>query len=136
MNDRARTGIAGTVGALLLDIVLVVVFAVIGRSSHAEGLDPAGVWTTAWPFLAGLGVGWLAATAWRHPFAIWPTGVLAWAATLVVGMLLRLVSGQGVQPAFVIVAAVTLAVLLIGWRAVAALIVRLRRSARATADAS
>lgn len=136
MNDRARTGTAGTVGALLLDVALVVVFAVIGRSSHAEGLDAAGVWTTAWPFLAGLGVGWLAATAWRHPLAVWPTGVLVWAATLVIGMLLRLASGQGVQPAFVIVAAVTLAVMLIGWRAVAALIARLRRPTRATADAS
>ena len=61
MSDRARTGTAIVVGALALDTALVIVFAVIGRSSHAEGLDVAGVWGTAWPFLTGLAVGW-----WRR----------------------------------------------------------------------
>ena len=120
------------IGALALDAVLVVVFAVIGRSSHAEGLDAAGVWGTAWPFLAGLAIGWVVARAWRHPSAPWPTGVIVWAATVIVGMLLRIASGQGVQVAFVIVAAVTLAILLIGWRGVAALVTRVA-DARATA---
>lgn len=119
------------IGALVLDAVLVTVFAVIGRSSHAEGLDAAGVWGTAWPFLAGLAIGWVVARAWRHPSAPWPTGVIVWAVTLIVGMLLRVAVGQGVQVAFVIVAAVTLAILLIGWRGVAALVTRLT-GARAT----
>ena len=82
------------IGALVLDAVLVVVFAVIGRSSHAEGLDAAGVWGTAWPFLAGLAIGWVVARAWRHPSAPWPTGVIVWAATLIVGMLLRVAPGR------------------------------------------
>ena len=124
MSDRGRTGTAVVVGALALDAALVIAFAVIGRSSHAEGLDVAGVWVTAWPFLVGLVVGWTAARAWRHPLAPWPTGVIVWAATLVVGMLLRLSSDQGVQLAFLIVAALTLAVLLVGWRGVAALLAR------------
>jgi hypothetical protein len=124
MTDRTRPGTAATVGALALDAALVIVFAIIGRSSHAEGLDVVGVWGTAWPFLAGLAVGWAAARAWRHPRAPWPTGVIVWAATLVVGMLLRLASDQGVQVAFVIVAALTLAILLVGWRGVVALIAR------------
>ena len=132
MSDRARTGTAAVVGALALDAALVIVFAIIGRSSHAEGLDVVGVWGTAWPFLAGLAVGWLAARAWRHPLAPWPTGVIVWAAAVVVGMLLRLASDQGVQVAFVIVAAVTLAILLVGWRGVAALVTRLAGT-RATA---
>ena len=119
------------IGALVLDAVLVTVFAVIGRSGHAEGLDAAGVWGTAWPFLAGLAIGWVVARAWRHPSAPWPTGVIVWAATLIVGMLLRVIVGQGVQVAFVVVAAVTLAILLIGWRSVAALVTRLT-GARAT----
>lgn len=127
MSERPGPGAAGILGALVLDAVLVVVFAVIGRSSHAEGLDVAGVWGTAWPFLAGLAVGWVAALAWRHPFAAWPTGAIVWAGTLVVGMLLRLASGQGVAVAFVIVAAITLAVLLIGWRGVGILATRRRR---------
>jgi len=116
--------------ALVVDAVLVVVFAVVGRSSHAEGLDVAGVWGTAWPFLAGLGVGWLAARAWRHPLAVWPTGVIVWAATLVVGMLLRLATGQGTAVAFIVVAMLTLAVLLLGWRAIAWAAIRLRARGR------
>ena len=128
MNERASVGSAAVIGALVLDAALVIMFAVVGRSSHAEGLDVAGVWGTAWPLLAGLGVGWLAARAWRHPFAPWPTGVVVWAATLVVGMLLRVVSGQGAAVAFVVVAAITLGLLLIGWRGIAALVVRLGRA--------
>ena len=135
MSDRARTGTAVVVGALALDAALVIVFAVIGRSSHAEGLDVAGVWGTAWPFLVGLAVGWTVARAWRHPLVPWPTGVIEWAATLVVGMLLRVASGQGVQLAFVIVAALTLAILLVGWRGVAALIAR-RSGTRAATGTS
>jgi len=119
----------------LFDAQLVIAFAVIGRSSHAEGLDVAGVWGTAWPFLAGLAVGWAAARAWRHPRAPWPAGVIVWAATLVVGMLLRLASDQGVQVAFVIVAALTLAILLVGWRGVAALLAR-RSGTRAATGTS
>lgn len=124
MTERRSIPPAGVLAFLVLDAVLVVVFAVIGRSSHAEGLDVAGVWGTAWPFLAGLAVGWLAALAWRHPLAVWPTGVVVWAGTLLVGMLLRIASGQGVALAFIIVAALSLAILLIGWRGVALLVTR------------
>jgi hypothetical protein len=126
MSDRASAGTASVVVALVVDAVLVVVFAVVGRSSHAEGLDVAGVWGTAWPFLAGLGVGWLAARAWRHPLDVWPTGVVVWASTLVIGMLLRLLTGQGTAVPFIVVATLTLAVLLLGWRAIARVVLRLR----------
>ena len=56
--------------------------------------------------------------------------MIVWAATLIVGMLLRLAVGQGVQVAFVIVAAVTLAILLVGWRGVAALVAAAGRRPR------
>ncbi|MBD3752309.1 MAG: HAD-IIIA family hydrolase [Micrococcales bacterium] len=42
------------------------------------------------------------------------------------GMLLRAISGQGVQTAFVIVASIVLAVFFVGWRGVVALILRRR----------
>ena len=135
MSDRGRTGTSVVVGALALDAALVIVFAVVGRSSHAVPQTPATSRPSAWPFLVGLAVGWTAARAGRHPLAPWPTGVIVWAATLVVGMLLRLASDQGVQLAFVIVAALTLAILLVGWRAVAALIAR-RSGTRAAAGTS
>lgn len=133
MSERRSLRPAGVVGSFLFDAVLVVAFAIIGRSTHEEGLDLAGVWATAWPFLAGLVLGWV--VAWRHPLAVWPTGVVVWASTLVVGMLLRAATGQGVALAFIIVAALTLAVLLIGWRGIALLMSR-RTRVRTGASAS
>lgn len=108
--------------AAVLDIVLVVVFAVIGRASHDEG--PAGVLVTAWPFLVGLAVGWLLTRAWLRPRNIVWTGIGVWIATVAGGMLLRLMSGQGIAVAFIIVATVVLGAALIGWRLVAILISR------------
>ena len=122
--------------AAVLDVVLVLGFVLIGRGSHGENVL-AGAVVTFWPFLVGLVVGWLASLAWRRPSAVWPTGVIVWAATLVVGMLLRVVSSQGVAVSFVIVAAVVLAVFLIGWRAIArgaASIRARRRGARGASD--
>lgn len=122
-------------GAAVLDALLVVAFAIAGRGSHAEGLDVAGVWGTAWPFLVGAAVGWAAAFAWRRPAAVWPTGVAVWAGALVVGMALRVLTGQGTAVPFIVVAAITLALFLIGWRAVAALVVVLRDRRRSGAAA-
>lgn len=108
--------------AAVVDAAAIIVFVVIGRRSHAEGLDLVGIAGTAWPFLAGLAVGWLVTRAWRHPLAVWPTGVVIWAVTVGGGVVLRAAAGQGVELAFVIVAAVVLATLLIGWRLVTALV--------------
>ncbi len=142
MGDRARTPAVGrpraggVAAALVVDSVLVVIFAIAGRGHHSEHLDAAGVWATAWPFLSGLLTAWFVARAWRHPLALRPTGVLIWAVTLAVGMLLRLASGYGTALAFVIVATITLALLLVGWRAVAALIGGTRRRGRAVSTAA
>ena len=88
--------------ALVVDLAFVLVFVLIGRSSHAEAVDPLGVLTTTWPFAVGL----------------------------VVGVLLRVASGQGIEPSFVVVTAVVLGVLLVGWRLVAGLVGRRRGSGR------
>lgn len=105
--------------ALTADVLCVVVFCAIGRRSHAEGLTVAGVAQTAWPFLAGTALGWVLARAWRRPVALLPTGVAVWVATVVVGMVLRKVSGQGTATSFIVVATLTTAALLLGWRAIA-----------------
>src|SRR5690606_18914430 len=60
-----------TVLAAAIDILAIGAFAASGRSSHAETLDAAGLWRTAWPFLAGLAVVWLVAFVWRRPFDVW-----------------------------------------------------------------
>lgn len=108
--------------ALAGDIVGVVVFCALGRRSHAEGLTLAGIAQTAWPFLSGTLAGWVISRGWRAPTAIAPTGVTVWLATVVVGMLLRKASSQGVAASFIIVASVVTAVLLLGWRVVAAVV--------------
>ena len=108
------------VRALAVDLLAVVVFASIGRRSHAEGLTAGGVVATAWPFAAGTLVGWAAVRGWRAPTSVVATGVPVWLATVAVGMVLRRVTGAGTAVSFVIVATVVLAVLLLGWRAVAA----------------
>ena len=99
--------------AVVLDVGCVLVFVIIGRESHGEG--PAGIASTAWPFLAGLAGGWLGARAWR-PFGLWPAGVGAWLGTVALGMLFRVVSGQGIAPAFIGVALAFLGLFLLGWR--------------------
>ena len=113
-----------TLVALATDIVCIVVFCTIGRRSHAEGLNIAGIAETAWPFLTGAGVGWLLVRGWRRPVAVVPTGVAVWACTVVMGMLLRKATSQGVAPSFVVVASLATALLLLGWRAAARLMTR------------
>jgi cell division protein FtsW (lipid II flippase) len=111
--------------ALGLDILLVIAFAAVGRASHDSD-----VWTglgqTAWPFLAGIAAGWLVTRAWRAPAAPVRTGLGVWAVTVAGGMLLRAASGQGTAFAFIVVAAVTLLIALVGWRVIAAVVRRAR----------
>jgi hypothetical protein len=105
--------------AAALDAACVLLFVVIGRASHTKGESLAGIASTAWPFLAGLALGWLAARAWRRPFGLAPAGVSAWLGTVGLGMVLRVVSGQGTAFAFVLVALAFLGLFLLGWRAAA-----------------
>ncbi len=117
--------------ALVVDAVLIVVFAAIGRATHdGDVLGPAGsgLATTAWPFLAAMLLGWIVSRGWRRPFSPVRTGLPVWGVTLVAGLLLRALSGQGIAVAFVIVAGITLLLFLVGWRAVAALVARIRVS--------
>ena len=74
-----------------------------------------GVLGTAGPFLVGCAGGWLASRGWRQPESL-RTGAIIWAATVGVGMAVRLLTGSNAPWPFVIVASVTLAVLLLGWR--------------------
>lgn len=102
--------------ALTADAVAVVVFVLIGRRSHEESGAVLGLLRTAWPFLVGLGAGWLLARAWRRPLRVRPVGVVVWLVTVSLGMVLRVVSGQGTALSFVVVTLVVLAAFLLGWR--------------------
>ena len=81
---------------------------------------------TAWPFLVGALLGWLACRGTRHPAAVIPTGLSVWLCAEVGGMVLRTLTGQGTALPFVVVSLLTLAVLLIGYRLVLALLHHLR----------
>lgn len=113
--------------SFLVDLLLVLVFVLIGRRSHDEDSAILGTLTTLWPFAAALAAGWLVALGWRAPHRIVPTGLSIWAVTVVGGVLLRAASGQGVQASFVVVTAIVLGVLLLGRRALVLLVARRRR---------
>lgn len=119
MDPRIRS-----LGAFVVDLALVALFVVIGRASHRE--DQSAFVVTFWPFAAGLVVGWAGARGWRRPLSVAPTAAVIWIGTVLIGMLLRALSGQGVQVAFVVVAAIVLAAFLLGWRV---LVAALERSA-------
>ncbi len=104
-------------GWLGVDVACVLLFCAVGRRSHDEGLGVVGIATTAWPFLSGTALGWLAARAWRRPTAVLPTGIVVWLCTVAVGMLLRKATSAGVAASFVAVASTITALLLLGWRA-------------------
>ena len=121
----------------LVDLLCVLVFAAVGRASHAEDVGLLGLATTAWPFAAGWLAGWalvlLVRAARARPLGF-PAGVLVWLPTVLVGMVLRVAAGVGVQTSFVIVAVVVLGLFLLGWRGVAALVVRSRRGTHVRAE--
>jgi hypothetical protein len=109
--------------AVALDLVAVLVFVGIGRSVHAHGLSIGGIASTAWPFLSGLAVGWVALTLGHRDPASLRSGALVCAATVAVGMALRVVAGQGTAAAFVVVALCFLGAFMCGWRMLARLFV-------------
>lgn len=114
----------------LIDAVLVVVFATFGRGAHSEGLGVAQVWGTAWPFLVGLALGWAALLAARRPPTSVGSGVILWLITLVIGMGIRgLGDGRVPHWSFMMVAGVAIALFLVGWRAIRALLIRRRAHA-------
>ncbi|MFQ4148952.1 DUF3054 domain-containing protein [Arthrobacter sp. LAPM80] len=109
------------------DLVLVAIFALSGRSSHSESLTAAGVFATAWPFLASLAIGWLVCRMWRAPLRIWPQGVCLWLITVAGGMALRILSGSTAELPFVVVATLVLGAFLLGHRLVATIVARRTR---------
>ena len=115
--------------AAVFDLVSVILFVLVGRVSHGQAVDAGGVLSTAWPFLVGLAIGWIASVAWRRPYGVVRPGLIVWASTVVLGVLLRFVTGVGAETSFIVVTAVVLGALLVGWRAVATLLSRRRITA-------
>ncbi|MDR6987221.1 peptidoglycan/LPS O-acetylase OafA/YrhL [Paenarthrobacter nitroguajacolicus] len=113
--------------AAIADVLLILIFAAIGRDAHARGDIITGAFATAWPFLAGAAIAWVVLRVWRAPLALWPSGVAVWLGAVLVGMLLRALTGQTVVLPFVVVALISLGVFLLGYRALSALWTRTSR---------
>ena len=110
--------------AVGIDVFSVTLFVAIGRREHERDSAIAGLIDTAAPFLLALALAWVLMRAWRRPTE-WRTGAGIWAITLVAGMILRnVVFGDGTATSFVIVAALFLALFLVGWRVVFGLLER------------
>ena len=103
--------------APLLDLLAVVVFATVGRRSHAHGITLGGVLETAAPFLCGTAAGYLLASLTLDAAPrTWQFGTIVVVATVVVGMLLRKLATAGTAPSFIVVATLFLTATLLGWR--------------------
>ena len=117
-----------------LDTAFVVLFVAVGRRNHDRDPGVSGLIETAAPLVIALGVAWAVARAWRRPTAI-TTGLIIWPVVVVVGMLLRrFVFDNGTATSFVIVATTFLGAFLVGWRAIAALVDRIRAMRSAATD--
>lgn len=113
-----------SLGALVGDLLVVLLFVAIGVVQHGTPLTTQNLFLVGWPFALGVLLGHLAIRAWRAPFRIWPHGVFVWAITLAATMALRTLFSAGTEVSFVIVTAVVTAVGMLGWRAVALFLTR------------
>ena len=97
-----------------IDLVAILIFAVIGRASHAHELTLDGIVQTGWPFVVAGLIGSVLSIVLGGPW--WRQGVIVWLVTVVGGMTLRVLGGDTAATAFIVVATSFLALFLIGWR--------------------
>ena len=109
---------------LTLDVVLIILFAALGRDTHEHGLDPAGILVTASPFLVACLAGWLLLRRRLSPTSLWPGGVILWLITVVAGLGIRALFGGGVALSFAIVTLCVLGAFLLIPRLAADLLTR------------
>ena len=107
--------------AYVIDFICVLIFVAIGRHTHKDGTSLGGMISTMWPFTAGLFAGWLALRLTRRSVTTKSSGLILTLSTVTLGMILRVISGQGTALAFVVVATVFLSSCLVGWRALLSL---------------
>lgn len=115
---------------LVVDAILITVFAMIGIASHNGDLDFVSIARVAVPFL----VPYLLFAATIRPTRlihnVFPAGIALWLVTVILGPVLRaLLFGDTSAMAFVLVTAGVLAVFLLGRRSISTLVTRRRQSA-------
>ncbi|HSV37204.1 MAG TPA: DUF3054 domain-containing protein [Nocardioidaceae bacterium] len=131
MSLVAKQSTVRWLAPFLADLACVLVFALAGKASHdGDESDSALVLAIAWPFALAVACAHCTLILrGRATSRLWPEGVLVFAVTYALGMLLRAVSGRGLAPAFLVVAALFLALTMLGWRGIVRLDAK-RREAR------
>lgn len=108
---------------LVVDLVLVIMFAAAGNRSHETGLSLSDIASTAAPFMLGLLIATLITPFARRPSRLWPDGLIVVLLTVGLGMALRVgLSSGGTQLSFILVATGVLGTLLLGRRLVSGFI--------------
>ena len=116
-----------------MDLLVVVVFAIVGRISHARELNFTGFLATAWPFLVACLVAWAIITLISADGYGAQAGAIVWLVTLLGGLALRITAGDTAAIAFVSVAALFQLAGFAGWRLLAWLWRRRRADALSAA---
>lgn len=134
-SDSPRSPLESSPGkddipAILTDLVLVFVFATIGRMQHGESLAIGDLASTALPFWVGLLIGHVILRFTRKNPRTLGWGVFLVVATWALGHAGRLMLGQGSDPAFLAVSAAFIALFLLAWRLVLTLLARRRTPRR------
>ncbi len=117
---------------LVADVIAIAVFALLARIAHQSEDMPLsflGWLNTLWPFLLGVLAAWalIALRRWDGTRIV-PAGLSAWAVTVLIGLGIWSVrNGDIPHWSFILVATISSAVLMFGWRGLARL--QHRRSA-------
>jgi hypothetical protein len=113
---------------LVADLACVLVFAAGGKDTHEAGDSDWVILAIVWPFALAVGLAHAGlVTRGRQARRIWPEGGVVLAATYVLGMIMRGLSGRGIAVDFLVVAALFLALTMLGWRSIAQVAVDRRR---------
>lgn len=114
--------------AAVVDVAMLIVFAALGRASHDSGHAVFATLRIAAPFVIAYVIVAAIARLDRDPLSV-RRAAMVWFPMVVLGMLIRrFVFDRGTAPAFVIVAFVSTAVLIVGWRALVR-VIRISRAA-------
>jgi hypothetical protein len=105
--------------AFLTDFLAILIFVLIGRDAHKHSFSITGIASTLWPFAVGLLLAWVYLHLRHLDGTSRRSGAIIVLTTVTIGMLLRVVSGQGTTLTFIIVALIFLSLMLIGWRELA-----------------
>lgn len=126
---QATTWASGSAWLVVFDAVGLLVFAVFGAMAHDRGVSLGTIASIVWPFAVGALLGWILVRTLSGRWAVdLGAGVTVWLLTLVVGMLLRWVTGDDAPaPSFILVATGATALLMLGWRVLVSAVVNRTR---------